>query len=226
MSANPGTWPVDVLTFSSAQGFDSVVVHYDKKPPTCQDYGVIFMADNMRVTPSATLPVTLSYFNCEVSTSSATLKWKATEETNLDSYIAEYSRDGISFSSLQKIRAEGANHLYQFVHHNVSGTAYYRLKILDKDGTYKYSETRKLFVKPNEDIRVFPNPATDLVFIYTNNATGTKTIKIISHEGAVIKTINSYIDGQPISVAHLPKAIYLIKANTKERVWSKLFIKM
>ena len=50
----PGTWPVDTLRCSFPQGFDSVVVHYFMHPPTCQDYGVIYMADNMRVTP---LPV-------------------------------------------------------------------------------------------------------------------------------------------------------------------------
>jgi len=47
----PGTWPVDTLGCSFSVGFDSVVVHYDSRPPTCQDYGVIFMADQMRVTP-------------------------------------------------------------------------------------------------------------------------------------------------------------------------------
>jgi hypothetical protein len=50
-SANPGTYPVDTLACSFAQGFDSVVVHYQQAPPTCQDYGVIFLADDMRVTP-------------------------------------------------------------------------------------------------------------------------------------------------------------------------------
>jgi hypothetical protein len=47
----PGTWPVDTLFFSFPLGFDSIVVHYDSHPPTCQDYGVIFLADNMWVTP-------------------------------------------------------------------------------------------------------------------------------------------------------------------------------
>ena len=46
----PGTWPVDTLSCTFPQGFDSVVVHYASPPPTCQDYGVIYMADNMRVT--------------------------------------------------------------------------------------------------------------------------------------------------------------------------------
>ncbi len=49
-ASNPGTWPVDTLRCSFAEGFDSVVVHYAQRPPTCQDYGVIYLADNMRVT--------------------------------------------------------------------------------------------------------------------------------------------------------------------------------
>lgn len=51
-TSHPGTWPVDTLSCSFAQGFDSVVVHYDSPPPTCKDYGTIFMADNMTVTPA------------------------------------------------------------------------------------------------------------------------------------------------------------------------------
>jgi len=48
---NPGTWPTGTLSCSFASGFNNVVVHYANHPPTCQDYGVIFMADNMQVTP-------------------------------------------------------------------------------------------------------------------------------------------------------------------------------
>jgi hypothetical protein len=47
----PGTWPTGTLSIGSAAGFNSVVVHYDARPPTCQDYGPIFLADNMSVTP-------------------------------------------------------------------------------------------------------------------------------------------------------------------------------
>jgi hypothetical protein len=52
----PGTWPTGTLGISVPVGFDSVVVHYDARPPTCQDYGVIFMADNMLVTPTCASP--------------------------------------------------------------------------------------------------------------------------------------------------------------------------
>jgi len=48
---NPGTWPTATLSFASAQPFDNVVIHYDQPPITGGDYGPIFMADNLVVTP-------------------------------------------------------------------------------------------------------------------------------------------------------------------------------
>jgi hypothetical protein len=50
VASNPGTWPVDTLRCSFPQGFNSVVVHYDHRPPSCGDWGPIFLADNMLVT--------------------------------------------------------------------------------------------------------------------------------------------------------------------------------
>ncbi|MFO0828984.1 MAG: GC-type dockerin domain-anchored protein [Phycisphaerales bacterium] len=52
MSAVPGgVWPSATLSFTAASGFNSVVVHYNNAPACGCDYGVIFMADNMKVTP-------------------------------------------------------------------------------------------------------------------------------------------------------------------------------
>ncbi len=53
---HPGTWPTETLSIAVDGGFDSVVVHYDAPPPTCQDYGVIFLADNMIVQRGCALP--------------------------------------------------------------------------------------------------------------------------------------------------------------------------
>jgi hypothetical protein len=52
MGSPPFFWPSSTLSFSSPQGFNSVVVHYDAPPPTGGDFGTIFVADNMIVTAS------------------------------------------------------------------------------------------------------------------------------------------------------------------------------
>ena len=55
---NPGTWPTGVLTLSSPQGFDSVVIHYDQSPPGgCETAYPYFVTDNMTVTPGPTLSI-------------------------------------------------------------------------------------------------------------------------------------------------------------------------
>jgi hypothetical protein len=51
-NAQAGTWPTETLRFSSAQNFNRAVVHYDKGPVTGGDWGPVFMADNMAVTPA------------------------------------------------------------------------------------------------------------------------------------------------------------------------------
>jgi len=58
-NAQAGTWPTETLLFHSTHPFNKVVVHYDKPPVTGGDYGTIFMADNMVVTP-APPPVVLA----------------------------------------------------------------------------------------------------------------------------------------------------------------------
>ena len=47
----PATWPTGTLSIATSQPFTNLVIHYDKVPATGGDYGVIFMADNLVVTP-------------------------------------------------------------------------------------------------------------------------------------------------------------------------------
>ena len=53
INPNAGTWPTGILSLSSAQPFDNVVIHYEAPPATGGDYGPIFMADNLTVTTAA-----------------------------------------------------------------------------------------------------------------------------------------------------------------------------
>lgn len=227
-AGSPGTWPVDTLRCSFLQGFDSVVVHYDSKPPTCLDYGVIFMADNMRVIASGVVPVKLMYFNCEAKGNAAILRWKSADEINLKSYTVQYANDGRSFQDLAIINAEGTNHNYSFINHNVNGTAYYRLKMSDKDGANNYSEIKKLSYKTNTGFTLLPNPSKEYVHIYGDNRMNLKTIQIFSFDGVILKTIRNYTEGQNISVRDLPKGTYILKVfSLKDEVlFEKIFVKM
>jgi hypothetical protein len=56
MQADEGNWPTATIAFSSAEPFDNVVVHYLSQPPLPCDWGPIFMADNMQITPAPAPP--------------------------------------------------------------------------------------------------------------------------------------------------------------------------
>ena len=58
-NAQAGTWPTETLRFTSTNAFNHVVIHYDAPPSGAENWGPIFMADNMAVTP-ALLPVVLA----------------------------------------------------------------------------------------------------------------------------------------------------------------------
>ena len=142
----PGTWPVDTLRCSFPQGFDSVVVHYDSRPPTCQDYGVIFMADNMRVTPfkvnaisEGELPemFTLRQNYPDPFNPSTTISYRLPTQSHV--ILRVFDALGREVSTLvNRVEEPG----YKSVHFNASslpsGVYYYRLQA----GTY--SETKKL----------------------------------------------------------------------------------
>ena len=87
-----GTWPSGTLSFNSTQPFDNVVIHYDAPPPTGGDYGPIFMADNLVVTPfgSSSLPtVTLK-----------TIDGSASEVPSTDKGKLQIARTGATTSAL------------------------------------------------------------------------------------------------------------------------------
>jgi hypothetical protein len=57
MVASPGTYPSATLSIVAPTGFNNVVVHWDAPGTLCQDYGPIFLADNVTVTRLVPLAV-------------------------------------------------------------------------------------------------------------------------------------------------------------------------
>jgi hypothetical protein len=158
----------------------------------------------------------------------AVLQWKSADEINLDNYTVQYSEDGNSFRDLTVINAAGANRTYSFIHRDVKGTAYYRLKMSDWDGAYQYSEIKRLTFTTKTGLTIVPNPSNDYIDIHCDNPTELKTIQIFSVDGVILKTVRNYIGGQRITVSDLSKGIYILKAfSLKDEVlFEKLFSKM
>lgn len=98
-------------------------------------------AANIAVMP---LPVVLSFFSGTASGNSNELTWNLISEENLDKYIVERSNDLKAFTAVGHVGA-GQMAQYSFIDNTVpSAINYYRLDILDKNGSHKYSDVLKL----------------------------------------------------------------------------------
>jgi|GEM_PF-1449023 len=119
------------------------------------------------------LPVELVSFSGFDNHCSVKLKWETATETNFNHFIVERSHDGTNFVTIEKIIATGnlaAGAKYNYTDRDIKPVNYYRLKIVDNDGTYDYSGIRavksKCFGAGDVTITdVYPNPVKDILFI-------------------------------------------------------------
>jgi hypothetical protein len=93
---------------------------------------------------NAALPVELTAFTARPFESSKTqLDWATASEYNVATYAIEYSRSGHDYQTIGTVPAKGnGNNLtnYQWLHPAPqTGDNYYRLRILDRDGSFAYS---------------------------------------------------------------------------------------
>lgn len=109
------------------------------------------------------LPVELIAFSGKVFGCEIGLNWVSELETHFAYFELEHSADGRSFNSLQKINARGGNGLTAYQYHDwkAKQNNYYRLKMVDLDGTFEYSTTINIRTECYSAIgqmEVYPNP--------------------------------------------------------------------
>ncbi len=163
------------------------------------------------VYPGEVVPVRLLNFNCNAKGITVLLEWTSAEEINLAKYIVEYSADGVYFTSIATINANGSNSKYNYIHQQFKSSAFYRLKVIDKDGSYSYSEVQFVKLNMNKGFTVLPNPAHEVIYIFTKNNQRIKAVQLLSGDGKLVKVFNQYNSGQEINIRDLIMNIYFLK---------------
>ena len=112
------------------------------------------------------LPVKLAAFNSTLNAEDGLLNWVTSEQFNVSHFEIERAWDGKSFVTLGSINADSKNDKgsYSFRDKNVTEQSiddlvYYRLKMIDLDGTYSYSRITNLKLPPSAAFAsIYPNP--------------------------------------------------------------------
>ena len=116
---------------------------------------------------NVTLPLNMITFTGSLQNNTAALlKWKTSNEINTSYFIVERSGDRQNFSQIGTVTATGnasTETNYEYRDENVADQSslnvFYRLKIFDKTGTYRYSNVIRLTLPGiQNDITISPNP--------------------------------------------------------------------
>ncbi len=150
---------------------------------------IFFDISNTNFAITAALPVELMAFGVSVlDKNNALLQWKTTDEVGTSGFEIEMQQGNGVFKTMGFEASKGATHelsYYEFVARDLSaGTYYFRLKIVDRDGSFKYSSIQTLQIgKEKMTAVVFPNPSLDGTF--------SVLIKERTNEKIDIKVVNS-----------------------------------
>lgn len=155
-------------------------------------------------------PVTLINFNGSLQNGVATLNWKSGVESNFKQYEVETSSDGKTFATAGTVTAKGSNSSYTFSRAQSAAKAYYRLKMVDNDGTFKYSNILGLSQNSGTGVSLYPVPATDLISIKIPAAT---ILKIYNATGHLVKMQQLQAGVNTIYISNLSNGIYYALVN-------------
>lgn len=186
------------------------------------------------LTPSLQIPVELIYFSGEAQKGQNVLKWKTATERNTAFFDIEKSLDGRTFAGIGKIKAAGNTNTpqyYSFSDDNSSQTVntvyYYRLRIVDTDGSERFSNIVALSVVSKITFTVFPNPFDKILTISVQSLESeTVSILLTDVSGRVVYQNNLILDKSgvvDIPVDNLSNGLFFIKIKGKnETIVDKL----
>ena len=124
--------------------------------------------DNISLTGQIPLPIELAAFSGKADTKNITLKWATAMEKNASSFEVQRSTDAAVYTKVGTVAATGNSTIrkeYSFKEPALQPLTYYRLKLIDKDLTYKYSKT--IAVKTLEaNLIKISNPSSATLHIY------------------------------------------------------------
>ena len=121
------------------------------------------------------LPLSLLSFGVANSNGAAALSWKTASEVNVSHFEVERSSNGTTFSSVATVAAKGgaANNVYSLIDTKVAaGTSYYRLKMVDRNGSFSYSSVVRFSATGTGTLAINPNPVVTSSFVLTHPLAG------------------------------------------------------
>ncbi|CAN5759894.1 hypothetical protein BH11BAC3_BH11BAC3_34900 [soil metagenome] len=166
------------------------------------------------------LPVTIVSFTAAKQQQAVSLKWTTENENNFSYFDIERAGADNKFVSIGSLSANNSlvSQLYSFNDGTpASGANFYRLKLIDLDGKFKYSKVISINFSSNTSLVIYPNPASDYIRIVT--AKKIKAIEIADISGRIVKRMNANNDNR-YDINDLQKGVYFLNILDEDNIRS------
>ncbi|MDW7693101.1 T9SS type A sorting domain-containing protein [Flammeovirgaceae bacterium SG7u.111] len=177
------------------------------------------------------LPVTLTSFTASANNSFTNIRWSTASEWDFSHYEIEKSFDGINFDFVAEVDPKGGEGLLaDYTYTDLfpgRDLIYYRLKMVDLDGSFEYSKVVAVSTKASlEALSVFPNPAPNGHFsLYYPNAFGKEVqVSVMNTLGMEVFTRTLVLDKDVLDIAperELQSGHYMLNVQIDGQVFRK-----
>lgn len=169
---------------------------------------------------SVPLPIQLLSFAAQSKPEGVMLQWTTAKEESFAGFEPERSVDGSTWKKMTFIAAKAANTsattAYAYTDNTpVTGHVYYRLKMVDADGVFKYSKQLTVVKNAqNASLQNYPNPFSRLTNItFQLPVSSWATLKVFNNAGIEVRTVmNKMMEAGNYTVsfdgASLPAGVY------------------
>ena len=183
--------------------------------------------DDITWTGFVPLPVKWTSFTVEAKPNTNLLAWTTATEINNDRFDIERSSNGKNFKTIETVKGQGDS--FKNVDYNyedlspISGSNYYRLKQVDFDGKYEYSDVIRADNIVSR-INIYPTTSYDYITIDMDEQQVASVI-VFNEVGQTIKDMTISEITTRIDISDLPNGMYFVQVNAQSGKEIKKIIK-
>ncbi|MEM9837253.1 MAG: T9SS type A sorting domain-containing protein, partial [Bacteroidota bacterium] len=175
--------------------------------------------------------IDLITFTARLYEDAVQLEWITAAEESNEGFEVEHSIDGRTFRAISQLSGYGTTnerHTYHVTHASpLKGVNYYRLKQIDFDGSYSYSEIETVLYEEKQkqdQVIAYPNPFRDRVHLEfqatspASEGNTMTTLDIFDQLGKRVYRLQVPLNQQSIelNLAALPNGLYSVKSSEGE----------
>ena len=180
-------------------------------------------------------PVEIVNFGVMADEGNARISWATASEINNDFFSIERSLDGAMFSSIGEVKGNGTSfeiNEYEYIDYQpFAGKSYYRLKQVDFDGSFEFSDVEELNMDV-ERVELYPNPAkrSEGIFIHLSlNSAREIDFSLTDISGRKVITSSFFAqagsDFIKVGTPNIPQGIYWAQLISEdEAILQKLIV--